>query len=358
MCKICVQFDQIKADKFAGQMLQYLNNSALTLMISVGHRTRLFDVMAGLKYVSSHELAKVSNMNERYVREWLGAMVTGKIVEYDSATSTYHLPDEHAAFLTRKAASDNIALFAQYIPVLGGVEDRIVACFKHGGGVSYDEYGRFHEVMAEDSGQSVLSSLSTHVLPLIPGLTERLTHGIRVLDIGCGRGKAMLHLAAQYPRSTFHGVDLCAEPVEQANAEVETLGLQNVVFEQQDLTHYTFSAKYDLITAFDAIHDQARPDHVLSSVYRALDTDGHFLMQDIDGSSHVQNNMEHPLGTLLYTISCMHCMTVSLAQDGMGLGAMWGTERAGELLRNTGFTDITIERLEHDIQNCYYIVRK
>jgi hypothetical protein len=120
------------------------------------------------------------------VREWLGAMVVGGIVEHDSENATYCLPQEHAAFLTRAASPDNIAAFAYYIPLLGSVEDGIVESFKHGGRVPYSAFPRFHEVMAEDSGQTVLPALKDHILPLVPGLTERLEKGIDVLDVGCG----------------------------------------------------------------------------------------------------------------------------------------------------------------------------
>lgn len=81
-------------------------------------------------------------------------------------------------------------------------------------------------------------------------------------------------------------------------------------------------------------------------------------MQDIRGSSHVRNNIGHPLVALLYTISTMHCMTVSLAQGGEGLGAMWGEEKARQYLARAGFTDVETKRLDHDIQNNWYIIHK
>jgi len=101
-----------------------------------------------------------------------GAMATAGVVEVDPTNTRFTLPAEHAAFLTRAAAADNVAVFAQYIGLLGGVEDDIVECFKNGGGVPYENYPRFHEVMAEDSGQSVLSSLESHIVPLVRGLSE------------------------------------------------------------------------------------------------------------------------------------------------------------------------------------------
>ncbi len=346
-------------ENFGEELVSTLNHGALCLMLSVGHRTKLFDVMHDLEPSTSLEIAERSGLNERYVREWLGAMVTSRIIEIDPKTQRYSLPRQHSAFLTREAGADNLAVFAQYVSVLGSVEDDIVECFKNGGGVPYARFPRFHEVMAEDSGQSVLSSLESHVLPLIPGLDERLSLGIRVLDVGCGRGRIINTLAARYPASDFVGMDFSIEAVGRARQEAMNQDLHNVEFRVIDLSTFDQDAEpeaYHFITAFDAIHDQSKPLNVLKGIRRALKPDGVYLMQDISGSSHVHKDIEHPIGTLLYTISCMHCMTVSLAQGGEGLGAMWGEEKTREYLGAAGFQGIVTHRLAHDIQNNWYVV--
>lgn len=352
-------FDTAQAQGFAERLLRALNDGALCLMVSIGHRTGLYDTMSRLPPATSEDIAAAAQLNERYVREWLGAMVTGGVVEYDPATSRYRLPPEHAGSLTRAAVADNMAVFAQYISTLGSVEEHIVECFRKGGGVPYDRFPRFHEVMAEDSGQSVMSSLESHILPLVPGLTGRLERGIRVLDLGCGRGRILQRLAALYPNSRFTGIDLSEEAV--AFAREQAAGLSNVEFVARDLSDFDRTADpaaFDLITTFDAIHDQGQPLNVLKGIQRALAADGVYLMQDISGTSHVDRDVEHPLGTLLYTVSCMHCMTVSLAQGGEGLGAMWGEERTIEYLKRAGFQSVEVKKLAHDIQNNWYVVRK
>jgi 2-polyprenyl-3-methyl-5-hydroxy-6-metoxy-1,4-benzoquinol methylase len=354
-------FDRAKADAFAGAVLTALNHGALCLMVSIGHRTGLFDAMSQLPPARSEEIAVRARLNERYVREWLGAMVTAGVVELDPASRCYSLPPEHAAYLTRAAAADNMAVLGQYIAVMGGVEDDIVECFKAGGGVPYERFPRFHEVMAEDSGQSVLSSIESHILPLVPGLTERLAKGIRVLDAGCGRGRILMRLATLYPRSYFVGMDLAREATLHARDEAAREGLKNLEFIAVDLSAFDTTAEpeaFDVVTTFDAIHDQARPLNVLKGIHRTLKADGVYLMQDISGTSHVHEDIQHPIGTFLYTISCMHCMTVSLAQGGEGLGAMWGEERTREYLQKAGFRSVTTHRLAHDIQNNWYVVTK
>jgi 2-polyprenyl-3-methyl-5-hydroxy-6-metoxy-1,4-benzoquinol methylase len=354
-------FDPAKAEAFASRLLNALNDAGLCLMASIGHRTGLFDAMRDQPPRTSHEIAGRAGLHERYVREWLGAMVTSGVVTVDAQSLRYHLPPEHAAYLTRRAAADNLAVFAQYIALLGSVEDDIVECFRHGGGVPYERFPRFHAVMAEDSGQSVLSSLESHILPLVPGLAAQLDRGARVLDAGCGSGRILNRLAELFPKSHFVGMDLSRDAIGAAREDASRRGLANVEFAVADLGDFDETApagSFDLITTFDAVHDQARPLNLLKGIHRALKPEGIYLMQDIKGSSHVRNNIGHPLGTLLYTVSCMHCMTVSLAQGGEGLGAMWGEEKTREYLQRAGFRAVEKHELAHDIQNNWYVVRK
>lgn len=349
-----IQQDPYKAEAFAERMLQILNHAAIALMTSLGHRAGLFDTLSQIGITTSEKLAQAAGLHERYVREWLGAMVTGGIVEVVEP-GRYRLPAEHAASLTRAAGSNNLAALSQYIGILGSVEDSVLHCFREGGGVPYSEFKRFQEVMRDDSGMTVLPALIDSILPLVPNGIAKLEAGAHVLDVGCGSGRALNLMAKTFPRSRFRGYDISREGIEEARREARELGLTNVEFVIQDAASFEEVRQYDLITAFDAIHDQAKPRRVLQNIARALREDGCFLMQDIGASSHHHENLDHVLGPLLYTISCLHCMTVSLAEGGEGLGAMWGEQKARELLREAGFTSVAVLRLSHDLQNYYYI---
>ena len=353
--------DEARAGAFEERFVGAINEGALCLMASIGHRTGLFDAMAHLDApATSGAIAESAGLQERYVREWLAAMTVARVVDHDPDGETYHLPPEHAAHLTRTASPGNLAVFAQYIGLLGSVEDDIVQCFREGGGVPYERYGRFHDVMAEDSGETVLPALIDDILPLVPGRPERLRTGIRVLDVGCGRGRALNLLAGTYPNSSFVGYDFSAEAIEYARGEAAERGNDNARFIRFDAARLGREAEagaFDLITTFDAVHDQADPLAVVRGIRRSLAPDGVYLAQDIKGSSHVHRDLDHPLGTALYTVSCMHCMTVSLAQGGEGLGAMWGRERAVALFNEAGFDDVEVKELEHDPQNYYYVCR-
>ncbi|HVH17415.1 MAG TPA: class I SAM-dependent methyltransferase [Myxococcota bacterium] len=352
------QIDAQRAEAFSEKMVGVLNGAAIALMTSIGHRTGLFDVMSGMPPADAEKIAGEAGLSERYVREWLGAMVTAGVVEYDPARRSFALPAEHAAFLCREARPNNLAATTQWVALLGGVEDDIVECFERGGGVPYSAFGRFHAVMAEESDQTVVAVLEDAILPIVPGLKAALERGIDVLDVGCGSGRAVNLLARRFPKSRFAGFDMLPEAIAAAKVEALAHGLRNVRFEVRDVSEVDLALRFDLITAFDAIHDQARPDAVLAAVAKALRQDGVFLMQDIAGTSHLEHDAKHPLAPFLYTVSCMHCMTVSLAQGGEGLGAMWGRETASRMLEAAGFAKPEVVTLPHDPINQYYVARR
>jgi SAM-dependent methyltransferase len=350
--------DEHRVGSFSDTLMTVLNHGAVALMVSIGHRTRLFDTMTELWWATSGEIARASGLNERYVREWLGAMTAAGIVEHRTRDGAYRLPLEHAACLTREATPNNMAAFMQYISVLGSVEDEVVEAFRHGRGVPYSSYKRFHAVMAEESGQTVVAALLDQILPLVPRLRDRLAAGIDVMDIGCGSGRALIEMAAAFPASRFTGFDISDEALAAGRVEARRRSLANAQLLMRDVAGLTTEGEYDLVTAFDAVHDQAQPGRVLENVYRALRPGGVFLMQDIAASSHVHENVDHPAGPFLYTISCMHCMSVSLAAGGPGLGAMWGKETALKMLQEAGFRSVRVDRLPHDFQNFYYTAEK
>lgn len=360
MCDIAVTTSRpAEASDFESRLVQALNHGGLLLLTSIGHRTGLLNALAGQAPLTSQALAERSGLQERYVREWLGGMVAAEVVETDPESATYWLPDERAELLTDRGAV-NLAVYAQFIPLLGHVEDDVVRCFREGGGVPYTRYPRFHEVMASDSGQTVLPALFDAILPLAPGLIARLEGGIRVLDCACGRGRALLAMAERFPKSRFVGYDLAAEAIGWAREQAERAGLTNLTFEVRDLSDFDATATpaaFELVTTFDGIHDQAQPRRLLAGIHRSLTADGVYLVQDIHASSHHHLDREHPLGAMLYAVSLSHCMTVSLAQGGEGLGTMWGRERALAYLEEAGFRDIRVHQLEHDIQNDYFVCR-
>lgn len=341
---------------FAERITDALDAASLALLLSLGHQGGLFDTMAALATpATSSQIAEAAGLNERYVREWLGGTTVARVVDYDPAAQTYWLPPSRGAVLTRAAGSANLARVAQYIALLGEVEQQVLACFHQGGGLPYSEYPRFHTVMAERSGEVFDTALIDVVVPLVDGLPERLHAGVDVADFGCGSGHAINVLAQAFTASRFTGIDFSTEGIARATQEAAERKLANANFESHDLTNMDKVAAYDVVTAFDAIHDQAQPARVLENIYRSLRPGGTLLMADAKASSRLEENVGVPTNTYRYTVSLMHCMPVSLALDGAGLGTMWGRQLAVSMLADAGFTDVTVTEIAADPSNYYYI---
>lgn len=351
-------FYQQNAETFAEQIGQILDSGAVAVMLSIGHRTGLLDLMARLPPSTSQRIASEAGLAERYVREWLAAMTTGRIVHYDPVRRTYTLPPEHAACLTRGGGLGNFAVYAQYVTLMGQVQDRTLACFKTGDGLSYRDFPDFHHIMCEDSNQNVVAQLFDTLLPLVPGLTRRLESGIEVLDAGCACGRALIAMAERYPHSRFTGYDLCADAIVHATRDARAKATGNVRFEVRDLTHLQERDRYDFVVSFDAVHDQKDPQDLLRRLCDVLRPGGAYLMQDIGGSAHLEKNLDFPMASLLYAVSCIHCTPISLGQGGEGLGTMWGWETAEGMLRKAGFAEIERHVLPHDPMNVWFVSRK
>lgn len=350
--------DETRLEAFADRMLGMLNEGCTALMTSIGHQTGLFAALHGAGPVTSEELAARATLDERYVREWLNAMTTARVVEYDPAARNYTLPVEHGSWLVDDASPDNLARMMTFVALLAEVEQGIVRCFREGGGLSYDDYPRFHALMAEDSKAVVDATLLQRTVPLVEGLHERLVAGIEVADVGCGSGHAINVLARAYPKSRFTGFDFSAEAVATGQAEAERWGLANATFQVQDVALLDRPEEFDLVTAFDAIHDQAHPAQVLSAVCASLRPGGVFLMVDIKAATAVEDNLDLPWATFLYTTSTMHCMTVSLGLGGDGLGTVWGERLALQMLTGAGFAETTVHNVEGDAFNNYYVATR
>lgn len=355
---IGVVFDQPKADAFTGRMLGVLNGGVLALLCSVGRRTELFDTMDGMAPATSAEIAAAAGLSERYVREWLSAMACGGIVEHEASRNTFYLPPEHANLLTKAAGPTALTHYCRFVSLLGEVETEIVEAFHAGGGVPYDRYPQFQELMAELSGHRFAVGLVDQVIPLLPDAVQRLSDGADLADVGCGRGRAVQLLAAAFPRSRFVGFDFSTDAISHAVADAASAGLTNSQFDRRDAADLQLDESFDYVTSFDAIHDQAHPDRMLKGIFAALRPGGAYLCVEPKASSILHENLDHPMGPFVYGVSTMHCMTVSLAYGGEGLGAAWGEQLARERLHAAGFRDTSVTTMPFDRMNNYFISRK
>lgn len=338
------------------RLAQLMNDGAICVLVGIGHDLGLFDTLAELPPAGSEQIADAAGLDERYVREWLGGIVAAGFVAYDPDAGTYLLRPDHAPFLSG-SGPDNLSRVIRYVNMMGQASTAVSEHFRTGGGLTYTDYPGFHEIQAAESAATHDASLVDQVVP-VTGMVERLRAGSNVADIGCGAGHAINLLARAFPASTFTGLDVSPEPIAAARAEAEAWGLTNATFVECDVAEpVTAPGTYDLVTAFDSIHDQRDPARVLANVRAALRPDGAFLMVDFKASSHLEQNLDLPWASFLYAISTTHCMSVSLGQGGAGLGTVWGLETAERMLREAGFSDVGVHDLEGDPFNAYFVAR-
>ena len=328
-------FDPAKAEAFAG-LMPLLAGGIQSQLIDLGDRTGLF-AAAAEGPATSDELADRADLVERYVREWLGAMVTAGIMHYDPADATYSLPREHAALLVGPASMTPMArantVLARHVAELARV-------FREGGGIPYADYSPdFTDAMDGMSRGGYDQFLLDQYLPMAPGLAARLAAGARVADVACGSGHALVILAQAFPRSVFTGYDSDEHALGRARKEAADQGLTNLSFEPADIGHLDVSEPFDAIFMFDALHDQVDPARVLGRIRASLAADGVFVLREPHAADRLQDNIGNPMAAVQYSVSVMHCLTVSLAHAGAGIGLAFGEGHARRLLTEAGFAD-------------------
>ncbi|HEY9416227.1 MAG TPA: methyltransferase domain-containing protein [Pseudonocardia sp.] len=342
-----IDLKRVKA--FAGRVMRGYAESMVTLMVDLAGRTGLLDALAAGPGTSA-ELADRAGLTERYVREILNSLVTGEIVEYEPAGAVYTLPREHAICLTGDGVR-NMTPVSRVTTLLAQQVAAVAQAVRDGGGVPYEAFQpHFTEIMDAMSRGRMDGVLLTGILPTTGALPSLLEAGARVADIGCGTGHAANLMAQAYPRSQFVGYDLGRDAIAAATAEAGEMGLSNARFEVLDVTELPTDPPFDAVFAFDSIHDQVDPAGVLARVHEALVPGGTFVMVDIKASSRLEDNIGNPYAPWLYGVSTLHCMTVSLAHGGAGLGTAWGEQLARQMLEEAGFVDVSV----HDIPDVPY----
>jgi SAM-dependent methyltransferase len=348
-------FDPAKAEAFGGRLMTIFGGSLLNSMVDIGHRTGLFTAAAA-GWATSRELADRAGLDERYVREWLGAVTTGGIMEYDSTTETFLLPAEHAALLTSPTGMGPIAVantvLAKHVP-------QIVRVFRDGGGIPYAAYTPEFTDAMDAMGRGVFDTLLLDAyLPLVPDLIDTLAAGARVADVACGTGHALVILARAFPHSSFIGFDLDEHAIARARAEASGAGLGNLTFEVADAARLTVTEPFDIVCMFDALHDQVDPDAVLGCIHDVLAPGGVLLLREPHAADELAGNLANPMAPIMYSVSTLHCLTVSLAHGGAGIGTVFGERRARDMLVGAGFEDPAVHPAPGQPFDAVYVTRR
>jgi SAM-dependent methyltransferase len=349
--------DKRQVREFAMRMFDMYSQGLLSHLVELGRRTGLFEA-AARGPATSAELAERAGLTERYVREWLGAMVTGGLFEYDAGTRAYTLPPAHALCLTGGGAK-NMAPMAGMVPHLGKHLAEMEQVFRHGGGVPYATFRPEFTGLLDEMHRRPMDELLVDVwLPLLPGLAESLRAGAVVADVGCGTGHALNLLARAFPESRFVGLDIAEDAITLGRAAAREAGLGNVEFRLADAAGPLEGGPFDVVFAFDAVHDQADPAGVLGRIHQAVRPGGRFVMVDMAASSNLEENVGNPFASYIYAVSTLHCLTVSLAEGGAGLGAAWGEQTARSMLADAGFGEVSVRPAPGQVVNSIYDVAR
>lgn len=344
--------DKDRAQKFLWRVVEDVGTGLRGALCYIGDKLGIFKAMAGAGPLTAEELALKTGLSERYIREWLGAMATAEYVEYDSATSKYLLPEEHAGPLGNEESPVFVGGFFQMLVPLVSVAPQVADAFRTGTGVSQSAYPpEFFAALERGTAPKFKHKLLKEWLPALPEVRARLESGGSALDVGCGSGMASITLARAFPQARIFGYDNHPGSIERARANAQAAGVADrVSFEVVDGTHLP-AGQFDFISTFDVVHDAVDPPGLLTAIRKALAEGGTYLMLEMNASAKVEENMT-PRGRMLYAISTLYCMTTSLAEGGPGIGALMGEPKARELAQAAGFTHF--RRVAEDPFNVIY----
>ena len=349
--------DQGKQEAFVQKVLGDTSATMTTLLASIGDRLGLFKDLAANGPATSAEVARRTGTNERYVREWLGGMTTAGYVEYDVPSRRFSLPAEHAAALAAEGGPFFFGGAYEVIPALVAVIDQVTDSFRHGGGVRQANYpSAMWNGMERFTASWFNNLLLQQWIPAMPVVQSKLQRGVRVADVGCGRGRALIKLAQAFPACRYFGYDVYGPAVDEATARAKAADVQDrVTFQQVDASN-GLPGEYDVITTFDVIHDAVDPLGTLRVLRRALAPDGVYVCVDVNCSDKLEENIG-PLGAMRHGFSILYCMTTSLAWGGVGLGTLGFHERkVQEMCLEAGFHSVRRVPLENLFSNLYEII--
>ncbi|MFH4981843.1 hypothetical protein AB6A40_008552 [Gnathostoma spinigerum] len=340
----------------------------LSLNIVLGHRLKLFDALSSVaseqQPATAKQVADANHLKERYVREWLCCMAAGDIVDVDQSGELFWLRPERAAILCSNELRPELANFS-LLPVYSDIIPLLCEVFEEDGplGTDFSNYKGLGGIIESISRGTFGNHIIRDFMPLT-GIEDVLERGdAEVLDVGCGQGFHIIEIAKHYPKASFTAIDLCAESIDQATIAAENVKLTNIKFIVMDVRNLDqeWTEKFDWITMFDSCHDQTRPDIGLTEIHRVLKTTGNFTMVDINGTGNIVSDITK-FGrnvAFWYGDSLMSCLPLGSNEEGaMGFGAMWGRQKAIELLKQSGFVDITSVELPFDNSHIVYLCHK
>jgi len=352
------ELDMAKVEELYGSFFSKIEGAFTCVLGHLGDKLGLYSTLAQTGPMTSEELATRTELDERWVREWLRQQSAAGLVSFED--EKFHLGPEAAEIFGREESSlFGAGIFDTVVGLLGTL-DGLEESFRTGVGSPYDSYGKLTCQGIERTFKPFYRTrLTQEVFPAMEDLVPKLEGSAKVADVGCGAAAALVEMAKVYPNTQFHGFDNSRVALARARENVDAAGIANLTI--HDTTHKQLEedGSYDLITTLDCIHDMTYPAETIAAIKRSLKPDGTWFVADIRGhGSHAENLDQQPFAGMLYGFSVMCCMRAALAtRDGAGLGTLGFPEPvAREMAKEAGFTRFT----KHDFQNPlndYYEIR-
>lgn len=309
--------------------------------------------------LNSTELATGSCTAERYAREWLEQQaVTGFLVasrDGDALTRRYFLPSGHRAPLTDELSLHHVLPLARLVAGLGKQADALLQAYRTGDGVSWAQHGEdARQAQAAANRPMFLHRLGPTYLASVPDLDATLRAGGRVADIGCGLGWSSIGIALSYPEATVDGYDVDAPSVEAARRNAHEAGLSDRVrFHVADAAVPPEGGPYDVVTAFECIHDLSDPVGVLSTMHRLAGADGIVLVMD-ERVAEVFTAPGDDIERLMYGYSLLCCLPDGMShQPSAATGTVMRPETLRRYAADAGFTQTEILDIHDDFFRFY-----
>ncbi|WP_267224983.1 class I SAM-dependent methyltransferase [Dyella silvae] len=326
--------DEQRLQAFLGKAVGDLGAAISATLIEIGDELGFYRALAAER-LDPAGLAKRTGTNERYVREWLGNQAAGGYVEYDEASGTYGLSEEQALCLADPNGPVDLPGAYGIVEAIFHAKDRTLEHFRNGEGM---EWGEHHPCLFRGTERFFRAGYNANLigawLPALDGVVDKLRHGGRAADVGCGHGASAILMAQSFPESEFVGYDYHAPSIDVARERARAAGVNNVSFEVADAAGYQ-GKDFDLIAFFDCLHDMGDPEGAARHACAALKEDGSCMIVEPFAGDSVKDNL-NPVGRVYYGASSQICVPVSLARHGPALGAQAGEARLREVVVKGG----------------------
>jgi 2-polyprenyl-3-methyl-5-hydroxy-6-metoxy-1,4-benzoquinol methylase len=351
--------DVAARDALVGRLFTSTIGALELLHVYLGHRLGLYRVLAEAGPLTSTELAEKAGISERYAREWLEEQAVAGILTVDPARR-FTLPAPHAEVLTDAESTNFLAPLPLGIVSVASVMPELMEAFRTGGGVPYEVYGADMRIAIADGNRpGFLNLLGTRWFPAVPELDARLRAETPALvaDIGCGTGWSSIGIAKAYPKVTVRGLDIDGASIEQARRNAVTSGVADRVrFELRDAADPGLAGAFDVVTAFETIHDMSNPVGALRAMRGLVRPGGFVLIAD----EKVAEEFTAPgdeLERFMYGWSAVHCLPVGMGEPtSAGTGTVMRPSRLRQYARDAGFKDVEVLPVDADFWRFYRLV--